>query len=92
MDVICNSCGNINDYRTIKKANNLTAYCKGCGSYIKNLPYAEPALHFGKYRNTKIKDFTTPQMVNYLHWLKNSEVWFKLSVSIKTAIDKHLGS
>lgn len=89
--IICKSCGTVNDYRTEKKSNNLVAYCKSCGAYIKNIPYAEPALYFGKYKNTKIKDMTTPQQVNYLHWLKQSEVWFKLSNNIRQAIDKHLG-
>jgi len=88
MDIICNKCGTINKYRTEKKANNLVAYCTACGSYIKNLPYAAPALYFGKYKNTKIVDFTTPEMMNYLHWTLSN---VKLSGNIKDAINKHLG-
>lgn len=88
MTVICKNCGTINDFRTEKKANNLVAYCNSCGFYIKNLPYSEPALYFGKYKGTKIKDFTTPEMMNYLHWALNN---CKLSASTVDAIKNHLG-
>jgi len=88
MTVICNKCGTIDDFRTEKKSNNLVAYCNGCGFYIKNLPYSEPALYFGKYNGTKIKDFTTPEMMNYLHWALNN---CKLTGNVRKAIVEHLG-
>ena len=88
MDIVCNNCGSVNDFRTEKKANNLVAYCLGCGRYIKNIPYSAPSLYFGKYKNTKIKDFTTPEMMNYLHWaLYNC----KLTGNVRDAIITHLG-
>ena len=72
MDIICKKCGSINNFRTEKKSNNLVAYCLDCGAYIKNIPYAPPRMYFGKYKGVLISDFNTPQMINYLHWLKNS--------------------
>jgi len=78
----------MNDYRTEKKANNLVAYCKSCGKYIKNIPYSEPALHFGKYKGSLIKDLNTAEEINYLHWLRKN---VKLTKHISDAIDTHLG-
>lgn len=89
IEIICKSCGSIDEYRTEKKANNLVAYCTSCGKYIKNIPYSIPTLHFGKYKGTKIVDFTTPEMMNYLHWVINNDV--KVSVHTKQAIYDHLG-
>ena len=75
IEIICKSCGSIDEYRTEKKANNLVAYCTACGKYIKNIPYTIPTINFGKYKGTKVRDFTTPEMMNYLHWvLKNVKV------------------
>lgn len=88
MEIICNECGDVDNYRTEKKGNNLVAYCQKCGAYIKNLPYSEPALYFGMYKGTKIKDFTTPKMLNYLHWAYNN---VKLTHNIRQAIKKQLG-
>ena len=87
MNIICKECGCINDYRTEKKANNLVAHCNGCGSYIKNLPYAKPALHFGKYKGIPIEEFNTPERLNYLHWMINSGVYHKQSANVRRAID-----
>ncbi len=55
-DIICKKCGEVNNYRTELKSNNQVAYCNGCGAYIKNIPYAEPALYVGKYKGIPIKD------------------------------------
>lgn len=79
----------MDEYRTEKKANNLVAYCTSCGSYIKNIPYTIPAIHFGKYKGTKIRDFTTPEMINYLHWILNNDV--KVSKTVLMEIHEHLG-
>lgn len=89
MEIICKSCGEIDNYRTEKKANNLVAYCKSCGKYIKNIPYTIPKIQFGKYKGTKVRDFTTPEMINYLHWIINNDV--KISKSVRIEIYEHLG-
>lgn len=87
----CKHCGSEENYRTEKKANNLVAFCNNCGSYIKNLPYAEPSLYFGKYAKIPIKDYNIPEMINYLHWCRNNQdLWQKLSVNVKQAINLKL--
>jgi len=87
MDLVCKKCGTINEYRTEKKSNNLVAYCTACGSYIKNIPYSKPQLHFGKYKGRLIEEMKHPEEVNYLHWvIKNA----KINESLRIAISKHL--
>jgi hypothetical protein len=91
MKIICNHCGTEEKYRTEKKANNLVAYCLECGRFIKNIPYSEPGLYFGKYSGTKIKDFNTPEHINYLHWLRNTpELWAKQNERVQQAINIQL--
>ena len=88
MEIICKSCGEIENYRTEKKSNNLVAYCLGCGKFIKNLPYAEPAIYFGKYSGREIKNFDTPELINYLHWCRNTpSVWSRFSERVQQAIN-----
>jgi len=89
MDIICTHCGVLNEYKTIMKNNQNTAWCTCCGSYIKNIPYSnENVLHFGKYKGRKIKSMLHKDEANYLHWLLKSEI--KLSSSLKESIIKHL--
>ena len=53
------------------KSGQKTATCNGCGKYIKNIPYSEPTLYFGKYAQTKISEIND---LGYLEWLiKNVE-------------------
>lgn len=86
MGITCFKCGLIDDYRTEKKANNLVAYCNGCDSYIKNIPYATPTLHFGKYKGSEIKDI---EDVGYLQWVINN---VKLSEVIRHAVNERISS
>ena len=65
MEVICKSCGAVNDYRTEKRGNNLCAWCKSCGEFIKNIPWDEPKFWVGKYKGMKISDCTD---ISYLKW------------------------
>ena len=44
------------------------------------------SLWFGKYKNIPIKD--VPK--SYLIWVKNSEMWNKLSKSLKRVINKNI--
>lgn len=46
-------------------------------------------LHFGKFKGTKVRDMTTPEQVNYLHWILNNDV--KVTQSARLEIYKHLG-
>lgn len=80
-DLICTKCGLVNDYTLTRKANNDVATCNGCGAWIKNKPYALPAIPFGKYKNIPIESI---QDLRYLEWaLKNLT---DLKDKIKTAI------
>lgn len=67
MEVVCKNCGSIDDYHTIMKSGQKTAWCNGCGSYIKNIPQGgEPVFHFGKYKGTLISEITD---LSYLNWV-----------------------
>lgn len=46
----------------------------------------ETSLWFGKYKDVPLKD--VPE--NYLKWLQTSEMWSKLSKSLKRAVGKHI--
>ena len=83
-DVVCQHCGLINDFRTIMKNGQKTAWCRGCDSFIKNIPYAPPMFYFGKYKGTKISECTD---IQYLYWgLKKG--LFK--GGIKTAVEQRV--
>jgi len=85
-DVICNSCGLINDYTTQMKSGQNVATCS-CGKFIKNIPYAEPTLYFGKYAQKKISEINDK---NYLEWALINVVQLKAKQkeAIKKQIDK----
>lgn len=91
MEIICQRCGSVNDYRTEMKAHNLVAYCNGCGNYIKNIPYAKPRMPWGKFKDEIIELMDTPEKIRYLHWLRGSDFWSKLSAAYKDAINKRIG-
>lgn len=80
MDIVCNKCGLVNDYHTIKKANNQVAYCNGCGSYIKNIPHDVPKLYVGKYKGIPINQ------IEDLQYLKWAESTLRLTSSVKAAV------
>ena len=89
MDIICVKCGVINDYKTIIKSNQKTAWCNSCGSYIKNIPHNSTIkLYFGKYKNREIRQMTSEEEVNYLNWLLQSTV--NISARLKNEIKDHL--
>lgn len=69
------------------KSSQLTAWCAICGGYIKNIPYAEPSLHFGKYARTKIVNISDAP---YLEWLLENHEDLKKNIreAIKVQIDK----
>jgi len=65
--LICPRCQSSN-YTTELKSGNLVATCEN-GHYIKNIPYSEPALHFGKYKGKKITEIDD---IDYLKWVLNN--------------------
>lgn len=44
------------------------AYCNGCKSYIKNIPYTPQRLHFGKYKGDEIANIND---LEYLKWVRD---------------------
>jgi hypothetical protein len=83
-DIVCKHCGLINDYRTERKANNHCAYCNGCGEFIKNIPYAEPALYVGKYKGKPISEI---EDIGYLKWALKE---LGLTRPVREAIEKRI--
>lgn len=89
-DIICQQCGSINDYHTIMKSNQNTAWCNGCDSFIKNLSQGKPPiLYFGKYKDRLLDSMTSQEEVNYLKWVIEQS-WCKSL--LKTQITSHLNS
>jgi len=84
-DITCRKCGLVNDYKTEMKSGQQTAYCNGCGKYIKNIPYAEPKMYVGKYSQTKISEITD---LPYLEWAL--EKMDSLSVSQDKAVEEQI--
>lgn len=89
-DITCQKCGLINDYTVRKTELHQTAFCNGCSAYIKHLPKAkiEFTIYFGKFKNTKLKDFTSKEHVEWLKWAVRT---CDLKQDLKDAIIKHLG-
>lgn len=83
-DIVCQSCGLINDYAVHEKANNHCAFCNGCGRFIKNIPYKEPSFYVGKYKGRPIN---TIDDVSYLEWAQRT---MKLSAQLRDAINYQL--
>lgn len=74
-DIICQNCGSINDFHTIMKSNQNTAWCNGCDKFIKNISQGKPpVIHFGKYKGRLISTMVLKDEIQYLEWL-NSQEW-----------------
>jgi len=90
MSVICQHCGNIDDYRIIRKSNQDTAWCNGCDRFIKNLPQGNPpTLHFGKYKDRLISSMVTKEEVDYLKWMTGQPF---CKAKLKSDIENHLNT
>jgi len=87
MDIICRSCGSINDYRTQMINGQNVAHCNSCDSFIKNIPYSQeqPKMYFGKYKGGYIHDIDD---LPYLVWL-NENVNLKPE-RIKKAVEERI--
>ena len=68
-EVICPSCGLVNDYTITEKANNSVCTCNGCGKFLGNKPKDITGLRmpFGKYKNRLIAD-VAKEDIPYLLW------------------------
>lgn len=76
-DIICQHCGSINNYRTIMKSNQNTAWCNDCDGFIKNISQGKPpSLYFGKYIGREISSMITEDEVKYLQWI-TEQSWCK---------------
>jgi hypothetical protein len=64
-ELICKKCGSIDDYEIRNAGPHHTAYCNGCGAYIKHVAVNEPQFYFGKYKGELVSEITDKQ---YLEW------------------------
>jgi hypothetical protein len=83
MYLTCKQCGHTGLPQTTKKGPHISAYCMGCGCWIKHLPQTEITddfiLYFGKYKGRSVKSMvnTTPEEFNYLVWLRENNTNLK---------------
>ena len=87
--ISCKACGLINDYEIRQSGPHQTAYCKGCGLYIKHLPNNNPILimPFGQYKGREIKTLIADTELRYLEWLVLKP---DMKPKLKEAIQQHL--
>jgi hypothetical protein len=64
-EIICKSCGVINDYTITIVGAHHKAVCNGCGKYIKFVHYAPPTFYIGKYKGTKVSECSDKE---YMEW------------------------
>lgn len=73
MELCCKQCGLIAPPEVREVPPHKTAYCSGCGAYIKHLrqqPDDDFTLFFGKFKGRNVKSMTaTQEERGYLLWL-----------------------
>lgn len=62
--IVCPNCQST-DYTTEFKHSQQTAWCKDCGSFIKNIPYKPATFYFGKYKGTPVAECMD---ADYMEW------------------------
>jgi hypothetical protein len=87
--ISCKTCGLVDDYSIKERGQHRTAFCNGCGAYIKNISYQPPKLYFGKFKDREIASLTNPNEVSYLRWLV---IQPNLKDKLKQQISTHLNS
>jgi len=88
-DVICTRCGLVNDYKTVRNGNHLSAYCNSCNAYIKHLPQGKPMIfYFGKYKGRELASLVEKDELAYLQWAYRNIL--TLTPHQKTQILEHL--
>lgn len=86
--IVCRKCGTEDNYRVEIKAHNQVAYCKGCGLFIKNIPYTEPTFYFGRYKGSKVSDLDSKEDLQWLEWcLKTVNVTQRMRDAISEQIE-----
>jgi len=87
-EVTCNRCGTVDDYRTEMKSGQNTAWCNGCGKFIKNIPQENAAfvLPFGKFKGTLMSDMVTQEQISWLNWSLGAD----FNKNYKEKVNKHL--
>jgi uncharacterized protein (DUF3820 family) len=95
MELVCNSCGSIDDYhtkeqhytiKTGERRTHLQAICNGCDSFIKNLPQLhkpQTFIPFGKYKGSHTFQITD---ADYLNWLVSVVDNPRLKIAIEIRI------
>lgn len=63
--LFCKHCLKNVTFTIVVKSNQQTAWCNSCGMYIKNIPYTEPRLFVGKYKEVPISEI---EDISYLVW------------------------
>lgn len=85
-EVVCTSCGSINDYTITEKSNQRVCTCNGCGKFLGNKPkdnydVKNQRMPFGKYQGEVIYQMID---LNYLRWVRDN---CKLSGGVLAAIN-----
>ena len=88
-EIICQRCGSIDDYTIQKSGPHNSAYCNGCGYYIKHIQQNNEIkiIPFGKYKGREIKTMLSEEEVKYLQWFVAMP---DLRDNVKASINKHL--
>jgi uncharacterized protein (DUF3820 family)/ribosomal protein L37E len=91
MEISCKKCGLVNSYHVQQRGPHRTAYCDGCGAYIKHLPQEESEfiMPFGKYKGEPLSMMVSDDEIKYLEWV-SEQPWLKGNV--KTRILNHLNN
>lgn len=87
--IICQNCGNVDDYSVKQAGPHQSAYCNECDAFIKHLPQNNPVsvMPFGKYKGRELKSLKDDEEVRYLQWFIQMP---DLKPRIKEAIQSHL--
>jgi uncharacterized protein (DUF3820 family) len=87
--IICQKCGLINDYAVQQSGPHKTAYCNGCGKYIKHITQGNDfEIPFGRYKGRMLSSMVSSEEINYLKWLLLQDVKNSLRTKLQTHIDK----
>ena len=76
--MICKMCSYNGEVETIINGPHISAYCKGCGVFLKHVPKNilndDFVLYFGKYKDRTVKSLIegTKEEYNYLVWLRDN--------------------
>ncbi len=89
MEIVCQNCGNIDDFNIVQSGPHNSAYCNGCGKYIKHLPQNNEVktIPFGKYKGREINSMRSNEEIRYLQWFVQMP---DLRDNVKKSINNYL--